>query len=266
MLCDSPTNARRSKYRFARRCRPPTRSPLAQSDEPDVVAQSDAQIHSYIRGKVLVCVLVGVLTALSLWACSVELWLVFGLLAFWLNFVPNVGTVVAVALPLPLVILDPAFSTAGVLLVLLLPLGAHAFAGNVVEPLLFGHILKLHPVAVLLSLLFWYALWGITGMVLAVPMTAVARIRLAHVKHPLPRYLAALLGSAPGEQTLTLSDAPEGEAYGGDAERGEAEADSQLARNALGRKAAANMQAGSRNKAALEELEPALDDTPHGRE
>ena len=164
-------------------------------------------------------------------------------------------------------ILDPAFSTAGVLLVLLLPLGAHAFAGNVVEPLLFGHILKLHPVAVLLSLLFWYALWGITGMVLAVPMTAVARIRLAHVKHPLPRYLAALLGSAPGEQTLSLSDAPEGEAYGGDAERGEAEAHSQLARprNALGRKAAANMQAGSRKKAALEELEPALDEAP-GRE
>ena len=79
------------------------------------------------------------------------------------NFIPNVGTVVAVALPLPLVVLDPAFSTVGVLLVLLLPLAAHAFAGNVIEPLLFGHTLKLHPVTILISLLFWGALWGITG-------------------------------------------------------------------------------------------------------
>jgi len=148
---------------------------------------------SALAGKIFVSGFVGICTAVSLWGCSVDLWLVFGLLAFWLNFIPNVGTVIAVALPLPLVILDPAFSTIGVLLVALLPLGAHAFAGNVIEPLLFGHTLKLHPVTVLLSLLFWGALWGITGMVMAVPMTAVMRIRLSHINHPLPQFLAAAL-------------------------------------------------------------------------
>ena len=49
-------------------------------------------------------------TAISLLALQVDLWLVFGLLAFWLNFIPNVGTVLAVALPMPIVIIDPSFS------------------------------------------------------------------------------------------------------------------------------------------------------------
>ena len=99
----------------------------------------------------------------------------------------------AVTLPMPLVVLDPAFSITGAALAFLLPLSAHAFAGNVLEPLLFGHTLKLHPVVVLLSLLLWGAVWGVTGMVLAVPITAVMRIRLSHIKHPLPQFLASLL-------------------------------------------------------------------------
>jgi hypothetical protein len=147
--------------------------------------QADAQIHTYIRGKIAMSFLVGAATALSLGALSVDLWLVFGLLAFWLNFIPNVGTAIAVALPMPLVVLDPSFTAGGALLAFLLPLSAHALAGNVLEPVLFGHTLKLHPVSVLLSLLLWGTVWGVTGMVLAVPITAVLRIRLSHIQHPL---------------------------------------------------------------------------------
>ena len=61
------------------------------------------------------------------------------------------------------------------------------------EPVLFGHTLRLHPVTVLTSLLLWGTVWGITGMVLAVPITAVLRIRLSHIQHPLPQFIAALL-------------------------------------------------------------------------
>lgn len=161
--------------------------------QASVDAQADAQINTYIKGKVSMSLLVGALTALSLGLLQVDLWLVFGLLAFWLNFIPNVGTVLAVALPMPLVVLDPAFSGAGIAMALLLPLSAHGFAGSVLEPLMFGATLKLHPVVVLLSLLLWGAVWGVTGMVLAVPITAVLRIRLSHIKHPLPQYVANLL-------------------------------------------------------------------------
>ena len=71
---------------------------------------------------------------------------------------------------------------------------------------MFGQTLKLHPVVVLLSLLVWGSLWGITGMVLAVPLTAIIRIRCAATPHPMPQYVAALLAgesSTAGTSHLT---------------------------------------------------------------
>jgi AI-2 transport protein TqsA len=65
--------------------------------------------------------------------------------------------------------------------------------GNVLEPVIFGRSMALHPVVVLLALMFWGALWGVTGVVIAVPLTAVARIHLSHIDHPLPRYFASVL-------------------------------------------------------------------------
>ena len=158
-----------------------------------VNAEADAQVLSYIKGKVLISLGVGVATALILLAVGLDLWLVFGVMAFWLNFIPNVGSVVAVLLPMPVVLLDPTFSSGAVFLALVLPFGVHAIAGNVFEPLVFGHSMELAPVTILLSLMLWGSVWGVTGMVLAVPMTAVLRIHLAYVDHPLPRYLAARL-------------------------------------------------------------------------
>lgn len=122
-----------------------------------------------------------------------DLWLVFAVLGFWLNFVPTVGTIVAVALPMPIVLLDPNFSHTAVALALLLPLTAHGIAGNVLEPMLFGKSLQLHPIVILTSLMIWAALWGVIGMVLAVPITAILRIRLEHIDSPTTQHLAGLL-------------------------------------------------------------------------
>jgi hypothetical protein len=96
----------------------------------------------------------------------------------------------------------------GAILAFALPLGAHAFAGNVLEPLLFGRTLNLHPVTVLLSLLMWGAVWGVTGMVLAVPITAVLRIRLSHIQHPLPQFAAAVLVGGFSELPRDISTLP----------------------------------------------------------
>merc|ERR1712091_433367 len=69
----------------------------------------------------------------------------------------------------------------------------HAVVGNVVEPILFGHSMQLHPVVVLLSLMIWGFIWGIPGCVLAVPITAILRIYLQSVDHPLSHALANIL-------------------------------------------------------------------------
>jgi len=140
-----------------------------------------------------VALVVALCHAALLAAINVNLWLVFGVLSFWLNFVPNVGMAIAVCLPMPLVLLDPFFSPVTAGLCFCVPLAVGLFAKDVLEPLVIGHSTSLTPVAVLLSVMVWGSAWGVTGMVLAVPITAVARIYLAGLDHPLAAKIAMVL-------------------------------------------------------------------------
>lgn len=166
---------------------------LLLSKQAETPSAADKQILEYIKGKVALSCLVGGATAIVLFAVGLDLWLVFGAFAFWLNFIPNVGAVVAVLLPMPLVILDPEMHVAAMILAFVLPFCVHMVVGNVFEPLLFGHSLELQPVVILLSLMIWGMLWGIIGMVLAVPMTAVLKIQLEAIDHPVAVVLVRLL-------------------------------------------------------------------------
>ena len=64
---------------------------------------------------------------------------------------------------------------------------------HVLEPWLIGDATSLQPVALMLAILMWGSIWGVTGMILAVPITAVMRIYLEHLDHPLPKYIAKIL-------------------------------------------------------------------------
>ena len=77
----------------------------------------------------------------------------------------------------------------------------HMIVGNVLEPLLFGHSLDLQPVVILLSLMVWGMLWGLVGMVLAVPITAVIKIHLSTIDHPLAASLVHVLGGGGGSSS-----------------------------------------------------------------
>ena len=92
-----------------------------------------------------------------------------------LNFIPTFGSIIAVLLPLPVAFLQYDVSTM-VVLVVLLPSLVHIAIGNILEPKLFGQAFGLHPVTIILALIFWGMLWGITGMLLAAPLTAIIRI------------------------------------------------------------------------------------------
>ena len=153
----------------------------------------DRQIHTYVKGKVALSALVAILTAGLLYALRVDLWLAFSVVAFFANFVPNLGAIVAVALPMPVVLIDPdgsPFHSGMAFFSLVL---MHALVGNVVEPVFFGHSMRLHPVVGLLSLMIWGFIWGVPGCVLAVPITAVLRIYLQSIDHPLALALANVL-------------------------------------------------------------------------
>lgn len=80
---------------------------------------------------------------------------VFGLLTFCLKFIPNVGSWIALLLPVPLLLLDETITVSRFLLTILVPAGIHILMGDLVETQLMGHALNMHPVFTLLTLMFW---------------------------------------------------------------------------------------------------------------
>lgn len=100
-----------------------------------------------------------------------------------------------------MVVLDPHFGSLGVTIAFFGPLAVGMLAKDILEPLLIGHSTSLTPVAVLLAVMVWGSIWGVTGMVLAVPMTAVGRLYMEGLDHPLPNYVAALLAGRTGSDS-----------------------------------------------------------------
>jgi len=153
--------------------------------------QAKSKIKRYISSKLLVSLAQGVLVGMVLSALKIDFALMFGLFAFILNFIPNIGPIVATLLPLPVVITSPELSLIAGILAIGIP-GAIMFViGNVVEPKIVGGLLNLHPITILMALIFWGMLWGIVGMFLAVPLTAVLVLILEEIE--ITRPIANLL-------------------------------------------------------------------------
>uniref|UniRef100_A0A6V2MUM4 AI-2E family transporter n=2 Tax=Emiliania huxleyi TaxID=2903 RepID=A0A6V2MUM4_EMIHU len=160
---------------------------------------AERQIFAYISGKILLSLFVGIAHAAILGYAGLDLSLslVFGLMTFWLNFIPAVGAPIGVLLPMPFIVLDTeTFTDYDMLLAFLAPMLLAFLNKDVIETKVFASSTNLDSVGVMLSILLWGSVWGITGMVLAVPITAVFRIHLEHIQHPLPRYLAGKLGKS----------------------------------------------------------------------
>ena len=163
-----------------------------------VQALVTSRIKRYLVSQTAISAATGSLVWLILTVLGVDLAAVFGLFAFMLNFIPSLGSIIATLLPLPVVMLSPEISTTGAVLAIALP-GIVQFAiGNVIAPKVLGDALNLHPVSVLLALMFWGALWGIVGMLLAVPITATLRIFLERfdITAPMARILSGQLSGA----------------------------------------------------------------------
>ncbi|MCH8122393.1 MAG: AI-2E family transporter [Bacteroidetes bacterium] len=150
--------------------------PEAQANRiGDVVATIDTKVRQYLVTKTLISLGTGLLTFLFLLALGVDFPLIWGLLAFVLNYIPNVGSVIAVLFPFFLSLLQ--FDTlVAPMLVLIILGGIQMLMGNVIEPRIMAFSLNLSPLLILVSLIFWGWLWGVLGMMLAVPLTATIKI------------------------------------------------------------------------------------------
>ena len=139
----------------------------------------DQQIRSYLGLKTIISIVTGVAFGLALHLFGVPMATTFGVLAFLLNYIPNIGPIVASVLPIPLIILHPEATWMWAILVITVTSGIQVISGSLVEPKMMGESSDLHPVVVLLALMFWGMMWGIVGMFLATPITALVRIVLA---------------------------------------------------------------------------------------
>ena len=181
--------------------------------------QVQSRIQRYIIVKSLVSALTGALVGIILALLEIDLALVFGVFAFLLNFIPSVGSVIATLLPLPVLIVSPDLSLTTCVLAILLPATVQFIVGNIVDPKLMGKTLDLHPVALLLALIVWGTIWGVVGMLLAAPITAILKIvfERMEITAPLAELLAGRLGgeqpekSGPGEETGEAEDGQEEE-------------------------------------------------------
>ena len=138
----------------------------------------ESSVQGYVAAKIFTSLLTGLLVGTVLWALGVDLAFLFGLFAFLLNFIPNVGSLIATLLPLPIVLMTPEVTTLTAVLAVAIPGAVQFTVGNVVEPRLMGSSLDLHPAVILMALIFWGMLWGFVGMLLATPLTAVLKIVL----------------------------------------------------------------------------------------
>jgi AI-2 transport protein TqsA len=174
-----------------------------QQRQTDIYAEIESTIRGYITTMTMLAAVTSLLVGAVLWALGLQMAWLFGLLVFFLSYIPNLGPIVATLLPLPIALTqftDPWMIVA----VVAIPGAIHMLIGNLIAPNLMGHGLELHPVTVLLALAFWGVLWGVVGMLLAVPIVAMLRIVLSHFDSTRP--LAHLLsGQLPGKSVLVTS-------------------------------------------------------------
>ena len=161
------------------------------------------EVQRYLGIKTLLSLATGILIAVWLAILGVDFAVLWGLIAFALNFIPNIGSIIAAvpAVLLALIQLGPGRA----LLVVAGYLAVNTVIGNFIEPKLMGQSLGLSPLVVILSMVFWGWLWGPMGMLLSVPLTMIVKISLE--SNPDLRWVAILLDSRPPEERSAPDEA-----------------------------------------------------------
>lgn len=147
----------------------------------------------YIAIKTFTSLITGVLITVGLSLIGLNFAPLWGFLAFALNFIPNIGSVLAAAPAVLLACLQ--FSPMEIILVLVFYLAVNIVIGSIVEPTVMGQKVGLSTLAVFMSLIFWGWLLGPAGMLLSIPLTMV--IKYAADANDQTRWLAVLLAPAP---------------------------------------------------------------------
>jgi AI-2 transport protein TqsA len=149
------------------------------------------EVQRFLGIKTLTSLTTGVLVGVWTWLMGLEFALLWGLLAFLLNYIPSVGSILAAIPAVALALLE--FGVSRAMMVALGYLAVNIAIGNVIEPNVMGRRLGLSALVVVLSLIFWGWVLGPIGMFLSVPLTVIVKIMLENTRDF--RWVAILLDS-----------------------------------------------------------------------
>jgi len=169
---------------------------FGQRESSERFEKIQLEIQRYLATKTVISLATGLLVGVAMAIIGVDFAILWGSLAFLLNYIPNLGSIIAAVPPvfLALLQLGPGHAIA----VAIVFAAINVTFGNLVEPYLMGRRLGLSTLVVFLSLVFWGWVWGPLGMLLSVPLTMIVKILLENTEDL--RWVAVLLDAgAPAE-------------------------------------------------------------------
>lgn len=172
---------------------------FAFSNDKDTVARISHQIANetmrYMSIKFIISFTTGVICFLGTFCVKMDFPVVWGFLAFIMNFIPIFGSIISVGLTTLFAILQFTSSWGIPLFIFLLMATVNLVLGNIIEPRIEGKNLGISPFVILVSLSLWGYIWGFTGMLLAVPLTVIIKIVCENIDYL--NSIAIILGNNP---------------------------------------------------------------------
>jgi predicted PurR-regulated permease PerM len=146
----------------------------------EMIRNINLQITQYFIVKTVISLGTGILTGTACAILGIKFAALWGFLAFLFNYIPYVGSIIAVILPIILSVLQfpnsyKPFVAGGTLI------GIQLFMGNYLDPEMMGNRFNLSPIIIIFSLFFWGYVWGVVGTFLAVPITATIKIVISNI-------------------------------------------------------------------------------------
>lgn len=150
-------------------------NPEISTKMKDISRKITEQINKYILTKTLISLMTGSLVYVTLLLFGVEFAFIWGLLTFLLNYIPNIGSIIATIFPITFALIQFESFVFVIWIAVILFL-IQFVVGSLLEPKIVGQSMGISPLVVLFSLIFWGYVWGIIGMVLAVPFAVFIKI------------------------------------------------------------------------------------------
>ena len=150
------------------------------------------QIQRYIILKIAINLSAAIVITILLYLFGIDFAIIWGLFVFLFNFIPSIGSAIALILPVVMALLQYESITYALLIALILAAIQTLFF-NIIETNLIGKRLNLNPLLILMSVLIWGYIWGVVGMLLSVPLTAIIKIIISNSESENMKFFSNLM-------------------------------------------------------------------------